>query len=265
MKKIFDKINKPFDEEYLTPTWKELKWRLEALFSGGIPENFLEIPLIQRIMTATDAPYIKQEKEYLKDNFVSWWDDTTVHHQYHIHRYSNYHASKHDCMFWMYYDKVIIEWGGGYGNMAYLIKEFFAKRGTYIIIDIPIMIYLQFHYFISGDIKHFVGYKNLNVINNDNLKIKKGKINLLSLPFLETMELDCDLFISTWALSESGKKSIDYIIGNNFFNARHILMGLETTRTDQFPYSQKLIDVLKPTCQMINIDIISPYQFYLFR
>ncbi|MDD5589096.1 MAG: hypothetical protein PHP92_03530 [Candidatus Nanoarchaeia archaeon] len=255
MKKIFDKINLPFDEEYLTPTWKELKWRLEEAFSFDGINNFLDYPLVQRIMTARNAPYIKQEKEYLKSflPLPEILDDTTIHHLYHIEKYKeNINIDLLYCN--------IIEWGGGYGDLCKTIRTLYNSSSTYILIDIPIMTYLQF-YFLSNK----MGYKKLNIINDDNLNIKKGKINLIALPFLDKMRLECDLFISTWAITESGKKSIDFVLNNNCFNAEHLLLGYETTRTDQFPYQKELIDKLKEGSKIINIDIISPYQFYLFR
>lgn len=257
MKKIFDKINKPFDEGYLTPTWKELKWRLEEAFSFDGINNFLDYPLVQRIMTAEDAPYIKLEKEYLKDKnlpLAEALNDTTIHHLYHIEKYREFLQNALNQF------NIVTEWGGGYGNLCRLFKGLYNTLCTYNIIDLPIMTYLQFHY-----LSNKIGYKKLNIINDDNLNIKKGKINLIALPFIDKIKLECDLFISTWALTESGKKSVEFVFNNNCFNAKHLLLGYETTRTEQFPYQKELIEKLKEGSKIINIDIISPYQFYLFR
>ncbi len=255
MMDLYFKINKPFDEEYLTPTWKELKLKLEEMFANGIPENFLETPLIQQIMTATNAPYIKDEREYLKSRVIhnDTLDDTGIHHLYHFKKYQEMTGINFSTI-----GGSVIEWGGGYGNACELFKQFYNDKCTYVIIDIPIMSYLQYFYLKK--------MWDVNMITETNVHISRYKINLVPLPFLDKVRLKCKLFLSTWAISESGKKSIEFVLNNNLFNAEHLLLGYETTRENQFPYQKEFIEkIKKETDKILNIDIISPYQFYLFR
>jgi len=59
------------------------------------------------------------------------------------------------------------------------------------------------------------------------MKISPNKINLISSEFLykENMSLDADSFISTWALSESPYYLQKYVVNNDFFKTKNLLLA----------------------------------------
>ena len=123
----------------------------------------------------------------------------------------------------------VIEWGGGLGRMADIIKRKYKNIKTYIIIDIPIMSYIQYRYFTFKKIP-------VNIITSFAMPITQG-INLVSLPYIEIIKLYPDMFISTWAISESGKKSLEYCSRKRLFDCKHLLIAHNKHEQKEFPDS----------------------------
>ena len=115
--------------------------------------------------------------------------------------------------------KTIVEWGGGYGCMAKIIMRINSEI-TCIIIDLPLVSCIQNNYLVE-----LFGKDHVNLILSTKNKIKENKINILPLGLIKSFKLKTDMFISTWALSESSKYSQDYVRKNNFFGAKNILMA----------------------------------------
>ena len=129
------------------------------------------------------------------------------------------------------------------------IYKRFSKKITYIIIDIPIFTCLQWLYLSS-----IFGEKNVNLIKNISDNIENEKINLIPVVFIENYNLNGDLFISTWALSESNEYSQELVIKKNWFNAPHLLLA-QGSPSNSTPYNLYIGNYAK---QMdINLEIIS--------
>ncbi len=47
------------------------------------------------------------------------------------------------------------------------------------------------------------------------------------------------MFVSTWALNESSKNSQDFVVENNWFNAKHFLLPYQESGED-YPFTQRL-------------------------
>lgn len=116
----------------------------------------------------------------------------------------------------------IIEWGGGYGNMARIIRRM-NPSVTYTIIDLPELLALQYVYLSSIE-----GEGNVHVVQpNITPQLAPGKINLLSsqLAVSKGGGFGCDSFISTWAITESPRDAQKFVKEKEFFGARSILLG----------------------------------------
>ena len=118
--------------------------------------------------------------------------------------------------------KTIIEWGGGYGNMAKIFLRMIKKKFTYIIIDTPLFSCVQWLY-----LSCIFGSNDVNLIQSSNDSIKPQKINLIPVVFVENYMVKGDLFISTWALSESSRYSQDFVLRSKWFNSKHILLAYQ--------------------------------------
>jgi len=79
---------------------------------------------------------------------------------------------------------------------------------------------------------------------------------------LDKFSLNGDLFISTWAITESSKYSQDYVIKLNWFNCNHILLNYYSKSTE-FP--NYLIHKIEKDKEFIieNIDFL-PDNKYAF-
>ena len=120
---------------------------------------------------------------------------------YHIAKYEDVTGNKIDSM------NTILEWGGGYGNMAKILSRLSGQK-TYILVDSPTILTLQWLYLSS-----VFSPDSVNVITSDNKEIVKGKFNLVPTSCIEILDhINIDMFISTWALSESAQAAKDFVI-----------------------------------------------------
>ncbi|KKK58388.1 hypothetical protein LCGC14_3044940, partial [marine sediment metagenome] len=138
-----------------------------------------------------------------------------AHHTNHLASYTR--ATQN--AFWD--NQHIVEWGGGYGNMARIIRRM-NPSVTYTIIDLPELLALQYIYLTSLE-----GKDRVHIINpGDDISVSPGVINLIPSQYLlESKEniLSCDGFISTWGLTESPQKAQMYVHKHAYFGASMIL------------------------------------------
>ncbi len=128
----------------------------------------------------------------------------------------------------------IIEWGGGYGNLARLSSRLNA-HGTYIIIDTPLFAQLQWLY-LSVTVPH----RSVNLIMNSEQPILENAISIIPVGLISQVAIPkADLFISTWALSESSKEAQEYVAHKYWFGAQHLLLGYQE-RSQYLPDSDYL-------------------------
>ena len=194
--KFFEEINKKYNYDYLTPFW---------LHRSLILEKSLEI-LHETVIVGDTFSMVGSKKKYFN----------------HI---KNYNMLCHGFS----KSQSILEWGGGLGIMANIILKKYKHIMTYVIIDIPIMIYIQSRYFTL---------KKLPVhVVTENCKYIKPGINLVSLPFIEDINFEPDMFLSTWAISESGKKSLQYASEHRLFDCKHLLIAHNKHELADFPDS----------------------------
>lgn len=152
----------------------------------------------------------------------------------------------------------IIEWGGGYGNMAKIIKRI-NKEITYTIIDIPLFSCLQWLYLTA-----VLGPDAVNLISGANESIKEGRVNLLPLSFLRGSRPNAQLFIATWSLSESSRHAQDYVVKQQYFGAEHMLLAFQPT-CDRFPDAGRVEELAVELGANIEPVDYSPGHYYAFR
>jgi len=213
--KLFTYLNKKFDPKLLTPFWKK---RSKAL------EKALKI-LHETIIIGDTFEMVANTKKYLQ----------------HIKNYNMLSEGFQK-------SKMVIEWGGGLGRMAEIIKRKYQNINTYIMVDIPIMTYLQARYFASKKIK-------VNVITSPKHPIYQG-INLVALPFLGNINHYPDMFISTWGISESGFGSLEYASEHRFFDCKYLLIAHNKFELEEFPDSP-LYGIVN--CLKVEIDEDNEY------
>jgi hypothetical protein len=222
-------------------SWDSWSGKIRSAFKKEVPLGFLSHPLIaytmvlagkggaiqetrMRIAACSEILGIETTKSLLLEDFVGL---PIISNSEFITSANRAHHSSHLAYYYKLTNKYlwqlgsIVEWGGGYGNMARILRRMNASL-TYIIVDLPELLSLQYVYLASLE-----GEENINIITSKESSIITGKVNLVSSEFLMAgnYQIVCDAFISTWALTECPKYIQQYVSNNNFFNAREVFIA----------------------------------------
>lgn len=302
-KEIFDSLSEKFCKlyneippdpiEYITPFWQERLNNLRNDFSGCIPYDFLNNKTIKFTMFVDYCEYNKIEYAYLKKHLsgtelkrLLTEDDVgkpntnviadekgivtsgnTIHHLYHIMRYLEELMEGFGN-----WEKIgsIVEWGGGYGNMAKLFYRlnrfanyrFFKENLTYIMIDTALFSCIQWIYLSS-----ILGEDKVKIITKPGDMLERRKINIVPLSAIADNKdfiWDIDLFISTWAISESTERARQFLIDRKCFNANRFLIAHQCQGKD-FPEAEKITELINSDKYYHEEISFIPGNYYLFK
>jgi hypothetical protein len=151
---------------------------------------------------------------------------------------------------------IIIEWGGGYGNMAKNVWRIKKSPLTYIMIDTPFFCCLQWLY-----LSCIFGPESIHLIEESDKPIVEGMINILPCGMLQDYSFTGDLFIALWSLSESSQEAQQMVLDRDWFGAPHILFSYQLL-DERFPTSPWLADQLRATRENVYTDQIAPFAAY---
>lgn len=221
--------------------WDSWSGKIRSKFRKKVPLNFLSEPLIAFTMVlggTSWSPNLAKErilasKQIFKEdelrrlllednigipilsNLEYLTSANRAHHVSHLAYYLKMTGEK------LWENNTILEWGGGYGSMARLVRKM-NKDATYIISDLPELLALQYIYL--GSTEHS---DCLNLVSSNMDKIVPGKINLVPSELLLSggFNINCDIFISTWALTECPKFIQEFIYNKKFFQAKTVFIA----------------------------------------
>jgi len=201
-----------------TPEWETFQEKIDYK-----NPDFLQNATLRGLMFSEDHELFSKEIKYIEENFPVFlekiinptkvgapplmtyngedYNPNDVHHLYHLCRYVK---SRGEIT-----GKIkVLEWGGGYGNFCKIIHLIYPSLvDLYTIIDLP-------------NLKNLTQSYLQQVIPDANFRT----VNVLSFK-MENLE-DYDMFISTWALSESPSHLTDYLNSKNFFDCSRMLIAL---------------------------------------
>ncbi len=120
----------------------------------------------------------------------------------------------------------IIEFGGGYGSLCRVFLELLPKPPTYVIIDLPEILALQY-VFLRGSSSEYRVFPHTSLP----IELKEGSLNLVPVHLIEELPLGGDLFVSTFALSEAGKAMQEIITRCSFLNCKAAYMVGQNARS----------------------------------
>ena len=264
-------------EEFTTPAWREWNTKVEAMFVPVPPFGFLRERIISYTMFVSaggkwlnrqvaflegEVPGPKLRRALMEDyvgcpllmNASYLTSHNSIHHLYHLARFAHVTGQDLDEMM------TVVEWGGGYGNLAKIFMRLGNGDGTYVIIDTPLFSCIQWLYLATT-----WGEERVHLLGDPEDKIQAGKINLMPVCFVRRHELSADLFISTWALSESSRLAQDYVVGRKWFNARRLLLAYEDAYPD-FPDADRVGQLARAAGATIEeIDFLPGHRYYAFR
>lgn len=234
---------------YVTAPQQTILLNMEKKFLDSFSFSFLNDPLIKNTVLVPTFNKFQNIQKSLISNFFSRLQaieilrehdvgrpqlndfeyatsSNNINHLYHITKFfkeTGTEAADH---------ATVVEIGGGYGNMAKIYKKL-NSSSTYIIIDIPIFSYIQALY-----LKTIYGKDVVHIVHNRDVFIRKGLINIIPLDkkimnLLGKMLPSVDLFMSTWALSESNIAMQNYIQEQDYFKAKYLLLAYQKAENTQ--------------------------------
>jgi len=196
----------------------EISYTMVFSHNNGFASAAKRINFLKKVFTDDVTRNLLREDFVGGPNIVSFEYLTSAnrsHHAFHLARYTELTSKK------LWDTSSVLEFGGGYGNMARLLKKMNPEL-TYTIIDLPELLSLQYVYLGA-----IFGEEKINCIFNKDQNIASGKINLVpsSLVLNNDVSLMAESFISTWAVTESPKPFQDDVLRKEFFKAKNILIG----------------------------------------
>lgn len=228
-------IDTMLNRKIVQPYWASAIRKLAQMISWQkIPEGFLNLRIIQSNMVPRgwdrerefelssllqDGEASREISSQFVESKVGWphiecrafrCSSSTL-----LHLYNAYQLCKTMAMHSVPYLDLgaVIEWGAGYGGFCRAF-QFKAKPQRYIIIDFAEMQVLQY-LFLK------LNYPESRVVLwEPGMPFNVGKIMLFPVQAIEDLlGLECNLFVSHVALSESGAKAISLAVDSDFFGA----------------------------------------------
>ena len=227
------------DSRLVFDDWKHNAMNMHKTLSETIPFDFLQNEIVLDTMfVKAGGRWLREELAYLETHIERkrlaqlleeelagkpmlsqtpyCTSHNTVHTLYHLERFTQRTGLPLKHM------QRVVEWGGGYGNMARIFHKHTESQHQYILIDHPVFACLQWLY-----LSCVLGPERVFLLTQKTDKIRERGISIVPLNLLEHVDLRADLFISTWALSESSKFALQTVVGKKWFGARHFLIAFD--------------------------------------
>lgn len=234
----------------------------------SINESFLQYSNIKNLMFCDDDRIFFNEIIWLEKNYLSklnllenpssignpdfkiyngkMYNSNDIHHAYHILKYNSFHKFEEQLD--------ILEWGGGYGNFYKVLNLLFPDIiKSYTVIDLHECLDLQKYYLNKLNLLNNVYFISSEELINNDFQLPNSNINL---------------FISTWAISESPTYCFDWLKNKNFYNANRFLISLHQCGyhipfMEESSYIFNYFNNLKYHSESINF--IPGKNYYLFK
>lgn len=230
----------PFDG-YVTPTWAEFNARLERELLPAPPYAFLENKVIRRTMFVRDAgPSMVAQRASVEAHVgtaeaAAWVrEDPAGAPELHDAELVTSHNRLRHAEHMVAYEQAtgrnladpqrFVEWGGGYGGLARLVLRRHQGTPTYVIIDTPLFTCLQASYLCA-----VLGEDMVHIVDAPDGEILEGRVNLVPLGLFDALRtrIGADVFISTWALSESAASAQDAVVATDWFGAPQLVLAYQ--------------------------------------
>jgi putative sugar O-methyltransferase len=221
--------------DFVHPDWSRNIREVETYFLKHFDLSFLDNPVINGSMVFTN-----RQAHAVQWAWLERWRDTealkkyigggasahlsgtrqklstainSVHHLYHLSRYEHSTGRRIEKV------RRVVEFGGGYGNLARVFRNF-GQISRYAILDLPLFSCIQYVYLSTA-----FGPDRVRLENGTGEGTGEETISMLPLPFLDRAVVEGDLFVSTWALSESTRQAYSYVKSRHWFGAESILLA----------------------------------------
>ena len=280
---VFDRLAQSFEdrlhslpvaglEPFMTPMWQTFERELAGLLLPVPPFNFLSHPtLLETAFVTYRAGWFSEEmaaltsclpdqtlREVLGEDLVGvplvidgeyMTSQKSVHHLYHLCRLIRHHEGKMPAV------PRVIEWGGGYGSLAKLFLRLLPQTERYTIVDLPIMSALQWLYLST-----VLGEDRVALASTPADLSSSRQVVIVPVTLLGSLGDDYDLFVSTWALSESSEVAQKHVKEKEWFGAKHFLIAYDDDPRGRWP--TRFQDQLSGSGCEIEPFGLMPHQYY---
>jgi hypothetical protein len=271
---VFERASAHGSATYTTEWWDDESARMEAAFLPEPPVDFLRNEALRWEMVATgpglpgyELPSL--ERAYGPDRLLALLEEdlvgrqilnvakyhtciNSVHHAYHIHRFVEATGCDLGGV------GAVVEWGGGFGNLAKMLLRWAETPLTYVLIDIPLMSAVQWLY-----LSCVLGPDRVTLLDDKDTPIEAGKVNILPVGLAEARPPEAELLISTWALSESSPDAQQFVVEHDWFGARRLLLGYQDSN-EKFAAASNVGDIAQAHGATIYPIEFMPGGYYAF-
>jgi hypothetical protein len=113
--------------------------------------------------------------------------------------------------------RAVVEFGGGYGLLCHVFHSLMPGPPAYASIDLPELLTLQYLFLVHSGIP-------VRAHTALPIRLEPGFAHLIPVAFLPALDLHCDLFISTFALSETPSAVRELVQESRFFKASSLYL-----------------------------------------
>jgi len=258
----------PTPPELAHPLWEEARRGFAEIVRDGLPADFLSQELVRHMLYRTGFGELEQiQLDYLQAV------DPALERQCLAYREPRVGGSLQDSrppvpgsvssLNKLYYfarvaEKVplesvrtVVDFGGGYGLMCHVFQELLTPRPTVVIIDLPELLALQYTYLRAASAAPVVGHTSLPI------ELQQGAANLVPVQLLAESELTCDLFLSTFALSETPLALQRLVAESGFLGAESLyVVGQDTASALWEQYELSEMGVVVETARRCYADVV---------
>lgn len=237
MQQQYDELSKCLDKkgyrflekDYYHPHWMDCKNHVQALIFGRPNTEFLSDQVIGSTMVPRGMGPVQQyEISLIQDcasnsvrDLISLYKEPDIGPQ---PRECVQFDCSTNCLNKLSYaakivemaqaSEIIVEFGAGYGCLAHILRKILPDS-TIILIDIPEFLALQYLY-----LRYAIPEETIIVHQDVPKEFGRGAIHLVPTHYINELQMDADIFISTFAISESPNCVQQIIIDNKFFHAK---------------------------------------------
>ena len=220
--------------ELIHESWSQNIAALESYFANQMNENFISNEVVNGTMVFTNRKAHKRELKNISDAFDKNVVEEIIsknlnaaflsgksrrstlinsaHHLHHLMRFEQRTGRKFKAI------QSVVEFGGGYGNMARVVDNFGTCK-TYSIVDLLLFSCIQYVFLSTAA-------GNDRVAFNDGDSKVNTRFHLHPLFRTDSpTNLRGELFLSTWALSESTRATYEWVISCDWFGATSLLLA----------------------------------------
>ncbi len=263
-------------EPWVTPLWEGFNQKMAGALTPAPPRRFLRESVIRQSMFVdVRGEWLRSQLALLRAELGEprmralvreipagdpplcdaslMTSHNTVHHLSHLVRYMQATGSQ------LTDSQSVLEWGGGYGNLCRIVRRMHPKLERYIIVDTPLFCGLQWLYLSMA-----LGAHNVHLWLGSGKPPERGAV-IVPVPKANELDVEVDLFISTWALSECSPMAQDYVSGTrNWYGAQKLLLAFQASN-EQLPDAGRLDAIARDAgCNVMPVEVIDD-NFYAFR